>query len=528
MSEDCLYLNIFSPNIINGSVSGELLPVMFWIHGGGFTSGSGSWALYDGAGFMVNKDVIYVSINYRLGSLGFLALEETSGRTSGGLNGIIDIITALQFVQLYISDFGGDPSRVTIFGESAGGLAICFLLVTEHATNLFDRAIIESGIYQSGLYGNRNITSKEESILNSKSILSNVNLTDDINELKQLNASKFLEFPLKPTVDGYIINDSLYNMYFRKPFQLNTNKLIVGFTSLDTFIFGKQGESSDDTGPKNENELKYYLRAYIHDNDVVDKIMDTFYPIHDFDEYIWHGEIITNYEMLWYSINTDVCMICPSINFIQLLQEHNMSHNVYLYNFLGPAEPYYVLHGGEMPFVFNSSFTAKVWLDIEWNNELSYFVTETWENFAVYDVPNSTIFPIEWLPFDSNGTTMIFANNNGYIENDYLLNYRNGACQFWLTTQSDDVITSLCSDLISVEISSDEKKGLEIWEIAVLSVAIVIVVTMIIVLIKYKLTCSKQKKGGYITMNHNTDDNMNSNELTKTNENNRHQNYQNH
>eukprot|EP01084_Bolivina_argentea_P162975 283573_1 len=67
MSEDCLYLNIFSPNIINGSVPGELLPVMFWIHGGGFTSGSGSWTLYDGAGFMVDKDVIYVSINYRLG-----------------------------------------------------------------------------------------------------------------------------------------------------------------------------------------------------------------------------------------------------------------------------------------------------------------------------------------------------------------------------------------------------------------------------------------------------------------------------
>ncbi len=98
---------------------------------------------------MSTQDVVYVSINYRLGSLGFMALnsifEETNGKTTGGMNGVNDIIVALQWIQRNIGDFGGDPTQVTIFGESAGGIANCMLIATPIAANLFDKAIIQSG-----------------------------------------------------------------------------------------------------------------------------------------------------------------------------------------------------------------------------------------------------------------------------------------------------------------------------------------------------------------------------------------------
>ena len=115
-NEDCLQLNIWTPNPTAS------LPVGFWIHGGGLLSGSSQ--SYDGFPFMKDKDMVFVSINYRLDLLGFASLQsiydETNGEMTGGMNGIHDQIIALKWVNKYIADFGGDPNQVTIFGESAG------------------------------------------------------------------------------------------------------------------------------------------------------------------------------------------------------------------------------------------------------------------------------------------------------------------------------------------------------------------------------------------------------------------------
>ena len=144
--EDCLYLNIWTaylPGTPGNSSSGpkKLKPVMFWIHGGGFNSGSGSDANFDGGNQASRGDVVSVAINYRLGTFGFLALND--GKTNGNY-GLADMVTALSWVQKYISDFGGDPSRVTIYGQSAGGGAVEALLSSPEAKGKFHAAIMMS------------------------------------------------------------------------------------------------------------------------------------------------------------------------------------------------------------------------------------------------------------------------------------------------------------------------------------------------------------------------------------------------
>lgn len=140
-SEDCLYLNLWTPGLDH-----DARPVMLWIHGGAFTLGSGSEPLYSGAHLARRGDVVVVTINYRLGALGFLhepALEEANF-------GMRDMIAALRWVQDNIANFGGDPENVTVFGESAGGAAVACLLVSSEAQGLFHRAI---GMSTAGDHG---------------------------------------------------------------------------------------------------------------------------------------------------------------------------------------------------------------------------------------------------------------------------------------------------------------------------------------------------------------------------------------
>lgn len=142
-SEDCLYLNIYTPYIPqNGTSSTEgLKPVMFWIHGGAFTSGAGSQS--DGGNMASRGDVVIVTINYRLSTLGFLALED--GKTNGNF-GIADQILALDWVRQYIAAFGGDPSRITLFGQSAGAGSVRAMLGSEETIGKFAAAIPMSNL----------------------------------------------------------------------------------------------------------------------------------------------------------------------------------------------------------------------------------------------------------------------------------------------------------------------------------------------------------------------------------------------
>ena len=144
MSEDCLSLNVWTPEDRN-----DPLPVMVWIHGGGLIDGSGTAALYDGAG-LARRGVVVVTINYRLGRLGFFAHPALSAEAGGGAlvgnYGLADMVASLEWVRDNIAAFGGDPGNVTVFGESAGGAAVLRLMIAERARGLFHRAVVQSGL----------------------------------------------------------------------------------------------------------------------------------------------------------------------------------------------------------------------------------------------------------------------------------------------------------------------------------------------------------------------------------------------
>ncbi|XP_069696465.1 esterase E4-like [Periplaneta americana] len=139
--EDCLYLNVYTPQLPADGEATELLPVMVWIHGGGLLGGSGSTDLY-GPQYLLDKEIVLVTINYRLGPLGFLS---TGDEVCPGNNGFKDQVAALRWVRDNIASFGGNPDSVTIFGESAGGVSVHYLVLSEASRGLFHRGISQSG-----------------------------------------------------------------------------------------------------------------------------------------------------------------------------------------------------------------------------------------------------------------------------------------------------------------------------------------------------------------------------------------------
>lgn len=161
MSEDCLYLNIWAP--LESSVSQSLKPVMVWIHGGAFFSGSSDLSTYDGRILAAYGDVVVVSINYRLGAFGFLNMGTESAPGNQGLH---DQVMALRWIQTNIKNFGGDPRLVTLFGQSAGAISIGLHYLSPLSSDLFRRGILQSGaptvtrlFYErEGGYGNRGVT----------------------------------------------------------------------------------------------------------------------------------------------------------------------------------------------------------------------------------------------------------------------------------------------------------------------------------------------------------------------------------
>lgn len=142
IAEDCLALNVWTPGPATGP-----RPVMVWVHGGGFTGGSGGMPLYSGSRLAARGDVVVVTINYRLGILGFLAHPDLTDEETGAAGnwGLLDQVAALRWVQDNIEAFGGDPAAVTVFGESAGSMSVADLLALPAAEGLFHRAICQSG-----------------------------------------------------------------------------------------------------------------------------------------------------------------------------------------------------------------------------------------------------------------------------------------------------------------------------------------------------------------------------------------------
>jgi para-nitrobenzyl esterase len=251
-AEDCLYLNVWRPA---GTKAEARLPVMFWIYGGGFVNGGSSPAVYDGSKFAA-KGVVFVSANYRLGRFGFFAFPELTRQNADGMvgnYGFIDQIAALKWVQKNISAFGGDPSNVTVFGESAGGFSVSMLLTSPLSKGLFSKAIIESGGGRTNLGGQRYLNT---ALPNGPASAESVGLAfahamgidgtgkEALDALRQLPAEKVLgnlnmatmNQPgyAGPMIDGQIVLADPQSVYlsgsgWHVPLMIGTNSMDIGF-----------------------------------------------------------------------------------------------------------------------------------------------------------------------------------------------------------------------------------------------------------------------------------------------------------
>ena len=239
VSEDCLYLNVWRPQSAKGR-----LPVLVWIHGGSLVTGTAAIAQYDGAA-LARRGVVLVSINYRLGYPGFFAHPALTREAADGGRlanyGLMDQVAALQWVKRNIRAFGGDPSRVTVFGQSAGALSVEALMASPPARGLFHRAIVQSGYYR-GSYpriSERAPDGRRAAEQDGIAALAAIGVeTDQVGVLRGLTSAQMQALPphglngALPALDGRYVIEDLWSTY--RHGREAPIPMIVGATSQET------------------------------------------------------------------------------------------------------------------------------------------------------------------------------------------------------------------------------------------------------------------------------------------------------
>ncbi len=405
-NEDCLYLNVWSP-----AADGKKRPVMVWIHGGGFEIGSGSAALYNGANMAHKGDVVVVTINYRLGTLGFLYFGKEAGPAFENNLGIRDQIAALQWVEENIAAFGGDPDQVTIFGESAGGTSVETLLACPTAKGLFKRVIAESGpaamLWRPEMAAAVTVKYMEFLGLNRDSLqlLKTLPLDTLLAAQGKLSAYLIKETSNKvfsPTIDGGIITTDLFTCL--SPKQSGDIALMIGTNKDESSMFASHRLKM---APNNQKDLNKELLHRFKEEDK-EKITAA-YPRFP------HKRGILN-------LLTDAAFRMPAI-YLAECQTHVAP--VYMYRF--EWSPFLLnlsglrsFHGLEIPFVFgNISGRFGRLLHLLGSKKvvsrLSEQMQQSWINFARYGNPNGGKEG-EWKPYNTTERpTMIFDKHSRLV-----------------------------------------------------------------------------------------------------------------
>uniref|UniRef100_A0A6J0U495 Carboxylic ester hydrolase n=1 Tax=Pogona vitticeps TaxID=103695 RepID=A0A6J0U495_9SAUR len=388
MSEDCLYLNVWVP-----SPRPKNATVLVWIYGGGFYSGSSSLDVYDGRFLTYTQKIVLVSISYRVGAFGFLAL--LGSQEAPGNMGLLDQRLALQWVQNNIQYFGGNPKAVTIFGESAGAASVGMHLLSAQSRPLFQRAILQSGTpngpwatvtpaesrRRATLLGKRvgcHFTNDSElvSCLRSKSPQE---LIDE--EWSVLPYKSIFRFSFVPVIDGDFFPDTPEAMLSTGNFK-ETQVLLGVVKDEGTYflIYGAPGFSKDNESLiSRENFLEGVRLGVPHANDIAAEAVVLQYTDWQ-DEY--NGE--KNREAMD-DIVGDHNVICPVMQFARRYAEHGNKVYTYLFdhrasNLIWPLWMG-VPHGYEIEFVFGLPLNNSLNYTAE-EKELSERMMRYWANFA--------------------------------------------------------------------------------------------------------------------------------------------------
>ncbi len=379
ISEDCLYLNVWTP----AKTTEDKKPVLVYIYGGGFRSGGSGCPIYDGLN-MAKKDVIFVSLNYRVGTFGFFAHPELSKESeyeSSGNYGILDMVAGLQWVQENIEKFGGDPEKVTIAGQSAGAFGVNYLCASPLAEGLFRSAIAESG---ASFYSRRGRPLLEKEVAESFGIEFMKELgTENINELRKVSADKILNAPnphIMPFVDGYVMNEPI----------------------LETYLDGEQNDVNLLLGWNKEDVLS----GSVPEKDTLIKLINTRFG--DFaDEFlaVYPVEKDEDVSASHFSLNRDENFGFQSYKWGKT-QTQTGKQPVYMYNFnrelpaYTPKTDFGAFHSGEIVYAYDNLHT----LDRPWtesDRKLADQMSTYWANFVKTGNPNGSGLP-HWDAYNAS------------------------------------------------------------------------------------------------------------------------------
>ncbi len=403
-SEDCLNLNIWSPK-----PAGQF-PVMVWFHGGGFQQGGGGYDMYRGSFLAGEKNVVIVTINYRLGSLGFLALPELKSEDpngSAGNYGILDQVQALKWVRDNIAGFGGDPANVTIFGQSAGAMSVCAHLVSPLSQGLFQRAVVISGPCDM-------FFTLDQGYEQGKSLLKTVGCPEQgPDAVKCLRAKTPAEIYIKspnrlfalgmtcaPHIDGYVIPDQPIKLIQQGKY--NRAPLMIGNMKEELKLYTMMISGIGLVPPALITALMRKLMG-----DKTDEIL----ALYSYKDYRRPADLF---------IATGNDLVFGSAAF-QMAEAMSKNNPVYLYrvdwNDTNFPHKMGSFHGMDVPLVFGTLNTNTAMVNIMANKKakerakpLSDQVMSYYTNFARTGNPNGENLLL-WPAYDPKNKSRIIFNN---------------------------------------------------------------------------------------------------------------------
>jgi para-nitrobenzyl esterase len=409
-SEDCLTLNVWTPGLDDGR-----RPVMVWIHGGAFVFGAASQPIYDGSQLARRGDVVVVTVQYRLGALGFLYLQDLVGEEidCAANAALLDQLLAITWVRDNIEAFGGNPANVTIFGESAGGMSVGSLLGMHAARGLFHRAIAQSG---SG----RDVLSTDQATGIAHTLLSHLDLEPrDVRKLLEIPVSALLQaqqrcwidvmrarrqLPFRPVVDGRVIPEP--------PAELIADglsadvPLLVGTTVDEWRFFGFMDPSS---GGLDDAQVIARL----------DRVTSSARAL--FDAYAAERPGSSPSDV-WFAIETDRIFRVPAILLAETQSRHQQKTFSYLFTWRSPIEGLGACHAIDIPFVFDTldkpgmpAFAGNTSAALD----LAVKVQDAWIEFARTGDPGHAGLP-EWPTYERGRRATMLLGEACRVEDDPL------------------------------------------------------------------------------------------------------------
>lgn len=423
MGEDCLTLNIWTAD----TDPAEKKPVMVWIHGGAHVSGGTTDPVYDGHNMVSrHKDIVLVTINYRVGTLGFLDLTRFGKEYENSVNlGICDQIAALKWIQENIEAFGGDKDNVTIFGESAGGGSVGILMITEAAKGLFHKAII-----QSAAIAYKNTRPKGFGEFITDNFMRDLGV-ETIEELLEVPESKLIEHAQEqyefnmPVRDGRLIPEDPWELFEKGMVSANV-PLMVGSNSeeedYDLIMLASIRQGFNENIKETGNVLK------VNDDDYAEygKRLEAKFQTHKGYMTEEHEKIVDKYFDMLGDISRQEKLVNyfterhHRIRTVKMAEDHSKYAPTYLYYWKIPSGLNHcgALHAIELAYVFNNP-DAKTFTGEYINEQRALEAQDAWVNFARTGNPSTE--EKCWPEYESNKkSTMVFDVDGNRIEEMFM------------------------------------------------------------------------------------------------------------